>query len=227
MEAVLRLARLLERPGGRFDLFHAALCLPGIEGPLPDVAGCAREVDRLAAGLDSVGALRARLFGELGFTGDTQEYDAPRNSFLPQVLERRRGLPITLSLLTAEVARRARLDVRVVGMPGHVLVRDGGTGDYFDPFHGGRILSLAECEARFRETTRAGFDVPFGAEQLPELAPSQVLTRMLDNLIQAYRVRNRHRELELALRMRRMLPGFGMEDLLALGQAIAAQASLN
>lgn len=227
MEAVLRLARLLERPGGRSDLFSAALCLPGIEGPLPDAAACAREVDRLAAGLDSVAALRARLFGELGFAGDTREYDAPRNSFLPQVIERRRGLPIALSVLTAEVARRARLDVRIVGMPGHVLVRDGVTGEYFDPFHGGEVVSLAQSEALFRQATGAGPDVAFGPELLPELEPPQVLTRMLDNLIRAYRVRNRHRELELALRMRRMLPGFGMEDLLALGEAIAAQAALN
>lgn len=227
VEAVLRLARLLERPGGRFDLFHAALCLPGIEGPMPDVTACAREVDRLAHGLSSVAELRARLFGELGFAGDTDEYDAPRNSFLPQVIARRRGLPITLSLLTAEVARHARLDVRIIGMPGHVLALDGGTGEYFDPFHGGRTLTLAECEARFRETTGAGPEVAFGPDRLPELEPAQVLTRMLDNLIRSYRVRQRHRELELALRMRRMLPGFGMDDLLALGEAIAAQARLN
>lgn len=227
MEAVLRFARLLERPGARFDLFRAALCLPGIEGSLPDPAHWGRVVERFADGLGSVAALRERLFGELGFQGETHDYDAPRNSFLPDVIERRRGLPIALTLLTREVARRARLDVRIVGMPGHVLARDGVTGEHFDPFGGGRLLDLAACEALFRGTTGAAPDVPFGMEQLPELEPTRVLARMLDNLARSYQVRQRHREVELTLRMRRMLPGFGMEGLVALGEAIAAQASLN
>lgn len=227
MEAVLRLSRLLERPGGRFDLFHAALCLPGMEGPLPDPAEWSAKLDALTGKVDSVAALRARLFGELGFRGDTAEYDAPRNSFLPDVIERRRGLPIALAVLTAEVARRSRLDVRVIGMPGHVLALDAGAKEYFDPFSGGPVLDLAGCEARFREATGAGPDVPFGPAQLPELDARQILARMLDNLASSYRVRGRHRELELTLRMRRLFPGFGMEDLLTLGEAIAAQARLN
>lgn len=227
VEAVLRLARLLERPGAGFDLFHAALCLPGIEGPLPDTGEWVRVVDEFAAGLDSVASLRERLFGELGFRGETRDYDAPHNSFLPHVIERRRGLPIALTLLTREVARRARLDVRIVGMPGHVLARDGVTGQHFDPFGGGRLLDLAGCEALFRRATGAAPEVPFGVDQLPELAPPQVLARMLDNLARCYQVRGRHRELEFTLRMRRMLPGFGMEGLMALGEAIAAQARLN
>lgn len=227
MEAVLRLARLLERPGGLFDLFHAALCLPGIEGPLPDPAHWSRVADDFARGLDSVEALRERLFGELGFRGDVEEYDAPHNSFLPQVIERRRGLPITLTVLTREVARRARLDVRIIGMPGHLLARDGVTGEYFDPFHGGAVLDLAGCEALFRRATGVVPQVPFGPSQLPELEPTEVLARMLDNLARAYRLRGRHREVEAALRMRRMLPGFSMDDLVALGEAIAAQATLN
>lgn len=227
MEAVLRLARLLERPGGLFDLFHAALCLPGIDGPLPDTAHWSRIAADMARGLDSVTALRGRLFGELGFRGDTQDYDAPRNSFLPHVIESRVGLPITLTVLTREVARRARLDVRIVGMPGHVLALDGATGQYFDPFHGGVILDQDGCEALFRRVTGAGPGVAFGPDLLPELEPTQVLARMLDNLARAYRLRERHREVEATLRMRRMLPGFGMEDLVALGEAIAAQARLN
>ena len=80
------------------------------------------------------------LFGVVGFQGDTEDYKHPRNSLLDVVLDRRRGIPITLSVVVMEVGRRLGLDLAGVGMPGHFLVRDRDDDDAFvDPFHQHRL----------------------------------------------------------------------------------------
>jgi regulator of sirC expression with transglutaminase-like and TPR domain len=93
-----------------------------------------------------VRALNGLLFEEEGFRGNLEDYYDPRNSFLNDVLDRRTGIPITLSTLYIEVGRRAGLAVDGIGLPGHFVVRVGGT--LVDPFHGGTVLSEEDCQKR-------------------------------------------------------------------------------
>lgn len=119
-------------------------------------------------------------FRDLGFRGNADDYYDPKNSLLPDVLERRLGIPITLSIVWCELARRAGVDARGVGFPGHFLVRIGDPPVIVDPFHGGRVLDDAGAQALLR---RALGD---GAEIHPSLfaaaSPRAVLVRLLTNL---------------------------------------------
>src|SRR3972149_3823708 len=88
------------------------------------------------------------LFQEEGFSGNTHDYYDPRNSFLNDVLDRRTGIPITLSTLYMEVGRRLGGRLHGVGMPGHFLVKYVGPDEeiVIDPFNGGAIVSSADCQ---------------------------------------------------------------------------------
>ena len=139
-----------------------------------------------------VEALAAFLFGELGFSGNESHYDDPRNSFLNQVLERRTGIPITLSVIYMEVARRCGLRAEGVNFPGHFLVRvpADGTGDLrsedliVDPFHGGALLTETGCRQLLRK--HCGDDVAFDRRLMAPASPLQIIVRMLVNLKRVY-----------------------------------------
>ena len=126
-------------------------------------------------------ALNELLFDEIGFTGNEADYEDPRTSFLNQVMDRRTGIPITLSLVYLEVARRAGLAIEGVNHPGHFLVRCRAphsaphTDDLIiDPFHRGTLLSR---ERLARQP---------GGTRLPRATKPQILTRMLGNLKRVY-----------------------------------------
>src|SRR5205823_9498396 len=102
-----------------------------------------------AAGLSGA-ELATLLFVTEGFVGNAADYADPRNSYLDDVLDRRLGIPITLSVVMLEVGRRCGLQLHGVGMPGHFLV-GGGPGEWFDPFHDGARLDLAGCAALFMQ----------------------------------------------------------------------------
>lgn len=126
-------------------------------------------------------ALNAYLFDDLGFAGNETDYEDPRNSFLNAVIDRRTGIPITLSLLYMEVARRAGLPVEGINYPGHFLLRcRAGHGTPYaedliiDPFHRGALLS------RDRLARHSG------GQLLPRATKPQILTRMLVNLKRVY-----------------------------------------
>jgi regulator of sirC expression with transglutaminase-like and TPR domain len=180
------------------SLDAAALALATLEYPELDPAPYISELDRFATelaqrlGPDSVfgsrfvQAANDYLFGEIGFRGNEAEYDDPRNSCLNQVLERRRGLPITLSVVYIEVARRLRQPVCGVGLPGHFLVRydDGEYSTYIDPFHAGKLLAEKDCVALAREIT--GVDLVSDPSALATVGVRYIVVRMLNNLRAAY-----------------------------------------
>lgn len=127
-------------------------------------------------------ALRTLLFDELRFAGNVDNYDDPRNSYLDDVLERKLGIPLTLSILVIEVARRAGLRTEGVGLPGHFIVRveDRGRRLLIDPFHGGHIVTVEDCrELVVRTTGRASL---FRKDSLDAATPRAMLTRLLLNL---------------------------------------------
>ena len=140
-----------------------------------------------------VTALNAYLFEELGFVGNEADYSDPRNSFLNEVIDRRTGIPITLSLVYLEVARRAGLPVEGVNFPGHFLLRCRAGREHIyaedliiDPFHGGALLSRDLLARRSGEQDAAADPARFEAGVLPRATKPQILSRMLVNLKRIY-----------------------------------------
>lgn len=125
------------------------------------------------------------LFVEQGFAGNVEDYTDPRNSLLDDVIDRRLGIPITLSILMVEVGRRIGIPLHGVGMPGHFLVgaRDE-PGVFVDPFSRGRVLDAAACREVF--AALHGPDAPFSPSYLDPTGSRAVLLRVLNNLQRAY-----------------------------------------
>ncbi|MCS7039971.1 MAG: tetratricopeptide repeat protein [Anaerolineae bacterium] len=179
------------------DLALAALLLAR-ELAYPDlaVASYQRQLDQLAALADDrlpygetedqVEALGLFLSGEIGFIGNSADYYDPRNSYLNEVLDRRLGIPITLSLVYMAVAERLGLRAHGIGLPGHFLVgvEAGAHIILVDPYHGGIRRSLAECAGLVAQTT--GYRGPFQTAWLQPMEPSRIMARILHNLVNAY-----------------------------------------
>ncbi|MEB3336161.1 MAG: transglutaminase-like domain-containing protein [Leptolyngbyaceae bacterium] len=136
------------------------------------------------------------LYEDLGFTGNTADYYDPKNSFLNDVLDRRTGIPITLSLVYLEIARHIGLPMVGVGMPGHFLIRPNleDMEIYVDPFHQGEILFVEDCQERLTQI----YDRPIEMtpDLLPQISSRRFLARMLTNLKMIYL---QHHQLEKAL----------------------------
>jgi regulator of sirC expression with transglutaminase-like and TPR domain len=127
-------------------------------------------------------ALAEFLFQSEGFRGNTDDYSDPRNSYLNQVLERRLGLPISLSIIFVELARRAGLPASGIGLPGHfiagVMLDEGPV--YLDPFHAGRRLTEADCTELVSGVL--GRPASFDPRWLRPTPPRDIVARMLNNL---------------------------------------------
>ena len=119
------------------------------------------------------------LFGELGFRGNEESYYDPANSYLNLVMDRRTGIPITLGIVYLLVSKRLSLPVTGIGMPGHFLCRYQTPREehYIDAFHGGRLLTRAECVRRLRQ-----FAIEPDESSLQPLGPRRILHRMVSNL---------------------------------------------
>jgi regulator of sirC expression with transglutaminase-like and TPR domain len=127
-------------------------------------------------------ALSDFLFQRFGFRGNNTEYSDPRNSFLNEVLDRRLGLPISLSVLYVNIANRLEIPAYGVALPGHFIVgvQNLPREIYLDPFNGGALLTSEECAQLVKSTT--GYDGPFQEEWLKPTTAAEILTRMLNNL---------------------------------------------
>ncbi len=136
--------------------------------------------------MEFIHATNKLLFEILQFHGNERDYYDPRNSCLNAVLSRRLGIPISLSIVYMEVARRLHRSVSGVALPGHfiVLYQDENSRYWIDPFHHGRILSFEDCCALAKET--AGIDVHNEPEALAPVGKQQILLRMLGNLKAIY-----------------------------------------
>lgn len=184
------------------DLARAALVIAKLECPdldpspslerlraLGDAAAAAARPLADAPVRLALAAISHELFDEAGFAGNRAHYDDFRNSLLNVVLERRLGIPITLALVFIEVAKRAGIEVRGVGFPGHFLLRgpDEGNDDgpvILDPFDAGRRLDEADCRALLGRM--ADEDASYSPDLLRPCTPRQMLTRMLNNLKRTY-----------------------------------------
>lgn len=134
-----------------------------------------------ASSNDPVTLLIDMLHRELGFSGNTENYYNHENSLLPCVMDSRKGLPLTLTLLYSFVGARAGLQIYGVNLPGHFIARCGEI--YFDPFHEGRILSIADCA-----DILARQQIELTDEHLENPESRQIMARLLANLRHAYEI---------------------------------------
>ena len=182
---------MMDCPDQQIDLAGAALAIAATEYPNLDPAPWLRQLDRLAAriqagpelsALANIDAINKVLFDEEGFSGNSREYDDPCNSYLNDVLDRKKGIPITLSLVYTEVARRKNVPLAGVGFPGHFLVKHPGPPAeiVIDPFNRGTVLAPADCLALLRDNF--GPESALKPEYLASSTKKQILARMLNNL---------------------------------------------
>lgn len=207
-EAWRELVAIAQSPKEEIDLDRSALVLSAAEYPGLDIAREIAALDSLAAGaalrlgdqrdpLSCLNTLSEYIFDELGFRGNEEDYYDPRNSYLNEVLSRRVGIPITLSLVYIETGRRLGVPLLGVGMPGHFMVRHRDVDDLFvDPFNGGILLTEAECAERVRQATWA--EVAWDRRYLAPIGNREFIARMVRNLKGAYMERQDHAR---ALRM--------------------------
>lgn len=197
VEARRRLGELVSCPDDQIDLAEAALLIACEEYPRLDIDCYVQRLDVMARSLEArlprgadpactARAINAYLFDELGFSGNSEAYYDPRNSFLNDVIDRRLGIPITLSTLYMEVARRVGFAVEGIGLPGHFMLRHNANGSsfYIDAFNAGTFLSAEDC--RERVSRMYGDALTFQDEFLEPVSKRKVLARMLHNLKGAY-----------------------------------------
>ncbi|MGL6095407.1 MAG: SirB1 family protein, partial [Fimbriiglobus sp.] len=184
------LADLAADPAAPVDLAELALWLAADEYPDLDVPTYLARVDALADAvrprvaaaetLDGrVAELATFLFEDQEFAGNDEDYYDPRNSYLSDVLDRRLGIPITLSVLAVAVGERCGLAVAGVGLPGHFVAKAsaGPAEVIFDPYHGGQFLDRAGCEKVVVAVTGQPFDAT--DEAVAAVPPGLVAQRML------------------------------------------------
>lgn len=193
-------AEIAGMPDELLDLGRATLVIAQGLDSTCDVDGSLEVLDQLAAAVremlppdpsaaEAAEVLREYLFETLGFQGNRDDYFDPRNSFLHQVLARRTGIPITLSIVAIEVARRAGIPAFGIGFPGHFLLGIGRREAciLMDAFHGGRRLNGKILTDLLRGV--AGPDARVLPEHLRPANKRSILTRLLLNLRGVYQKR--------------------------------------
>ncbi len=166
------------------DLAGACFELARFEYPSLDPAPYLRRLDEMSSLVDGSGhqALRRVVAIREGYGGAVRDYLDPAHSYLHEVLDRRTGLPITLATIWIEVGRRAGIDVRGVGLPGHFLVYAGG--QLADPFHGGEAIGSAEAASLVAESI--GGPPRLNPDWLAPVTNEEIVERLLRNLHRAY-----------------------------------------
>ena len=185
-------AQLMAPPHRDINLSRAALLIAQSEYPDLHVSCYVGNLEQMgqkvrartadASPMAAIEVLNRVLFDEEGFRGNEEEYYDPRNSYLNDVIDRRTGIPISLSVVYMEVARHAGLEARGVSFPGHFIVKHPTPeGEIFvDPFYGGMVLEKEHLAQRLR-LAGSGL-MPFREHHLAACTEAQIVTRMLNNL---------------------------------------------
>lgn len=208
---------MVSRDDEHIDLAEAALLIAAEEYPRLDVETYLDKLDHFgdlareqAAGshdaVDLISALNSTLFDRLAFRGNSKSYYDPRNSFINEVIDRRVGIPISLTVVYIEVARRIGFPVKGVGLPFHFIAKhEAESGNMFiDPFNKGRVLGAAGCEKLVTEM--GGGKLELQPEHLEAVTTKQILTRMLSNLLGIYATSDHRRALSTVERILLMNP---------------------
>jgi len=183
----------INQPDAQINLAASALYIAQEEYPELEVAAYLNALDVMATEIEErlpveryplrmLQSLNQYFYDDLGYTGNTSDYYDPRNSFLNDVIDRRTGIPITLSLVYLEVAGRLDFPMVGVNMPGHFLIRPEfqDAGIFVDTFNRGEILFEQDCEERLAQIY--GRPVQLQPRFTEAVSPRQLLTRMLTNL---------------------------------------------
>jgi regulator of sirC expression with transglutaminase-like and TPR domain len=170
----------------------ARLDLDAQRAGLDDLAAPLRaRASMLHRPLDQAALLGTYVYDELGFAGDEETYDDPANSYLPRVIARRKGIPISLGVVLAALGRRAGMAVEGIGFPGHFLVRLGGPGGvYVDPFFRAKVMSPSALDALLQRVTGEATRVQ--DEHTAVVGARAVAVRMLANLKNSHERRGDH-----------------------------------
>jgi len=208
--AAARFREVIDRPDEEIDLAEAALLIAKGVYPDLDIGHYLAQIDRLAQGLserlpqtstdaERMLALNRYLFEEHGFAPNLENYYDVRNSFLNDVLERRLGIPITLSILYIEVGCRIGLSLQGVSFPGHFLVKCqvGDDAVILDPYSGGVTLSVQDLQQRLRAARAGDVSRAIIAGMLVPAKKKEILARVLRNLKAIY-LEQRDRDRALA-----------------------------
>ncbi len=188
-----RFKEIVNQPEDSLNLAEAALLIAADEYPSLDIAVYLRRLDEFAGQIRvaiqreesprrKIGRLNRYLFHELQVRGNQEDYYDPRNSYLNDVIDRRVGLPITLSVIYMEVGKRLGFPLYGVGLPGHFVVKWHDRDDeiFVDPFHAGEILDEGSLINLIEETFHTR--VQLLPEWLQAVDARYILTRMLNNL---------------------------------------------
>ncbi len=193
---------IADLPDREIDLARSALLVAMVEYPHMNIERELFMLQRIAGDLSSalleeddplfcMNVLSEHLFDELGFKGNSQDYHDPRNGHLNQVLERKVGSPIMLSLLYVEVGRRLNIPLAGVALPGHFLVRHHQVTDYFvDPFYRGILLSEEECRVRMKQKARSRSR--WNHRYLDTIGRREFIARLIRSLKHTYLRRKDH-----------------------------------
>ncbi len=130
-----------------------------------------------------ISMLNEHLFEHIGFKGDVDDYYNPKNNFLNKVLEKKSGIPITLSIIYSEIAKHIGLDLRIVGFPSHIVVKYGEE-IILDPFNDGKLLTMDDLNDILFQNY--GDEVKFSPDYLNEIQPEKILIRITRNLKNSY-----------------------------------------
>lgn len=181
----------------KIDLIRASLVIARTEYPHLDIEVYAARMEQLARRVAAlvpepdprlaIAALNRVLFEETSLRGNREDYYDPRNSFLNDVLDRGLGIPITLSIVYMEVAKRVGFSLAGVGMPGHFLLKHYGLDGremLIDCFNRGSVVSRQDCQNRLDEIYSG--EMKLRPEFLHPISRRQILTRMLNNLKTVY-----------------------------------------
>lgn len=130
-----------------------------------------------------ISVLNEFFFDKTGFFGDVDDYYNPKNNFLNEVIDKKSGIPITLSILYAELGKFIGLELKIIGFPSHVLVKYKEEM-ILDPFHGGRLMDIDDLQ----EILDNNFDgqLEFEPEFLDEINSEKILVRLARNLKNSY-----------------------------------------
>jgi regulator of sirC expression with transglutaminase-like and TPR domain len=226
MDPTRAFTTLVAAPEAELDLARAALLVAAHAHDL-DVDAQLQRFDDLAAGCPdpTFAGLATHLVEGCGFRGNRRDYYDPRNSYLDTVLDRRTGIPISLSVVALEVGRRVGLDLAGVGLPGHFMVRDRADGVFCDLFHGSALLDDDDVKALFEKMFGAART--FSPRFLQPVGSRAILSRMLTNLVGAHRRRGEPAAATRAARLRLALPGLTPQERAELAGVLAQLGHLD
>ena len=217
----------IDLPDDQINLAHAALLFAHDAYPELDAATYLTQLDEWAETLRPQIDLRGDalpfqpltdfLFDHLNFRGNQRDYYDPHNSYLNIVMERRVGLPITLSVIYLEIGWRVGLPLSGVGLPGHFIVRCDSPRDtwFIDPYNRGDVLNESDCARLIHQATNGRLS--FDRTQLSPISRKLILTRMLNNLKAIYIQNEQFKEVQLVMQRLLDLDPESAEDVRDLG----------